>query len=239
MLDRPFIGITASTLQEQPNRDWIFTTSDYFRAVRRSGGIPVLLPFFDDEAEADQVLNRIDGLLLSGGGDMDPAYFGEQPHPKLGAISPERDVTELALCRAVLRRKMPLLGICRGHQVLAVAAGGTLWQDIPAQVPGAIKHRQEAPRWYPSHTVKAAEGTRLARLFGTEFRVNSYHHQAVKDLPPGWVGSAAAADGLNEAMELPEHPFALSVQWHPENFTGRAYNFDALFGAFVSACRSE
>lgn len=236
---KPLIGITACYLRELPNRDWIWNTNDYFRAVQNAGGIPVLLPFCETEAEAAEILERVDGILFSGGADVDPQVYGEQPHPKNGSISPERDVTELAMAKVALERNMPILGICRGHQLLAVAAGGTLWQDIPAQVPATIKHAQEAPRWYPSHTVTAKPGTKLAELLGAEFKVNTFHHQAIKDLPPGWVSSAEAADGINEAMELPGAKFALSVQWHPENFTARAYNFDCIFQAFVNACRTH
>lgn len=234
---KPLIGITASLLQES-NREWLWNTSDYFRAVQRAGGIPVLLPFCQSEDEAAEILDRIDGLLLSGGGDMDSLLYGEEPHPKNGTISPERDVTELAMTAVALRRQMTILGICRGHQVLAVAAGGTLVQDIPAQVPGAIKHRQEAPRWYPTHTVKAAEGSRLAALLGADFKVNSYHHQSIKAVPPGWVTSAVAPDGVIEAIEHPEAKFMLAVQWHPENMAGQSDQFAALFEAFIAASRS-
>lgn len=235
---KPLIGITAGLLREPPNRDWIFNTNDYFRSVQNAGGIPVLLPFIKTEGDAAQVLERIDGLLLSGGADMDPQLYGEQPHPKSGAVSPERDETELALTRVALQRNMPVLGICRGHQVLAVAAGGTLWQDISTQISGSLKHVQEGPRWFASHRVRVEPGTRLAAVLGTEFLVNSYHHQAVKELPPGgWIASAAADDGIYEALEHPGRRFALSVQWHPENFTARDYNFDALFRTFVEACQ--
>lgn len=237
MMKKPLIGITASMLRELPNRDWIWNTNDYFRAVQRAGGIPVLLPFIETEAEAAEILDRIDGLLLSGGADVDPQLYGEDPHPKLGAISPERDCTELTLARKALERNFPIFGICRGHQVLAVAAGGTLWQDIPAQVTGAMKHAQDAPRWYPGHKVNAKPGTRLAELLGSEFGVNTYHHQSVKAMPSDWVVSAVAHDGVVEAIEHPGYKFVLSVQWHPENFSGRSYNFDALFKAFIAACQ--
>lgn len=235
---RPLIGITASILREPPAREWMYNTTSYFEAIQEAGGIPVLLPFCQNQEEAGAILDRLDGLLLSGGADVDPLHFGEQPHQRLGKISPERDTTELALARVALQRNMPILGICRGHQVLAVAAGAKIVQDIPAQVPGAIKHAQEAPRWYPTHTVTAKEGTRLASLLGTEFRTNSYHHQSVKDLPEGWVSSAETADGINEAMEHPGYKFVLSVQWHPEEFTGHDYNFRPIFTAFIEACKS-
>lgn len=231
---KPLIGITACTLLEA-ERDWIFNPHDYTRAVQRAGGIPVLLPFVTTEAEAAEVLDRLDGLLLSGGDDLDPLLYGELPHPKQGNISPERDLAELAYARVALARDMATLGVCRGHQVLAVAFGGALWQDIPSQVPEAIKHRQEGPKWYPTHPVAIAQGTRLHALLGSERLVNSRHHQAVKRAPEGWVVSALSPDGIIEAMEHPGRRFALSVQWHPENFQGRPYNFDALFSAFVVA----
>jgi putative glutamine amidotransferase len=235
-MPKPLIGVTACVLKEQPNRDWIWNTNDYMRAVQRAGGIPVLLPLTETETEASELLDHLDGLLLSGGADIDPQLYGEQPHPRNGQVSPERDANEIPLTRIALQRNLPIFGICRGHQVLAAAAGGTLWQDIPAQVTGALKHAQDGPRWYASHVVTTTPGTKLAQLFGETFPVNSYHHQAVKELPPGFVSSGVAADGINEAIEHPGLRFVMSVQWHPENFQGRPYNFDALFKAFVKAC---
>lgn len=233
---KPLIGITADTLADL-NRDGLWNTGDYFRAVQAAGGMPVLLPYLATEADAAELLNRLDGILFSGGPDVDPLIYGEQPHERNGAIAPERDTTELLLAKLALERDMPILGICRGHQLLAVAEGGTLWQDIPAQRPGSIKHSNQGstPKWYPTHTVATTAGTKLAELFGAEVRVNSRHHQAVKDVPQGWVSSAVAADGINEAMEKPGARFCLSVQWHPENFTGKDYNFGKLFAAFVAA----
>lgn len=234
---KPLIGVTASLLREPPQRNWVYNSADYFQAVQDAGGIPVLLPLIASEQDAAEVLDRVDGLLLSGGGDMDPVYFGEDPHPYLGAITPERDVTELALTREALRREMPVFGICRGHQVLAVAAGGALHQDIATKVPGALKHQQDAPRWYPTHSVAVKQGTMLDALLGTSFRVNSFHHQAVRSVPPDWVVSATAPDGVIEAIEHPRYRFVLSVQWHPESFVGRGDQFKRLFEAFLAACR--
>jgi len=233
---QPLIGITASSLgHEEPGRDWLYAPHDYFRAVRRAGGIPVLLPLVESDEEAARVLDRLDGLLLSGGCDPDPLLYGELPHPALGAVDPARDTAELAYARVALARDMATLGICRGLQVLAVAFGGALWQDVPSQVPGALKHRQDAPKDHPSHPVTIHPGTRLHALLGPERRVNSRHHQAVKRVPDGWVASATAPDSVIEAMEHPERHFALGVQWHPENFQGQPYNFDGLFEAFVAA----
>lgn len=233
---KPLIGITADK-HRVDGRDWNYQTNDYFRAVQLAGGIPVLLPYVETAEAAGEVLDRIDGLLLSGGVDVDPLTFGELPHPKQGSIAPERDITELLIIKLALARDMAILGICRGHQMLAVAAGGTLWQDLPEQVPSALKHAQQAPRWYPSHPVRVMPGTKLAELVGAgDIRVNSFHHQAVKHVPHGWISSGVSPDGINEALEHSGYKFVLSVQWHPENFAGRAgYNFDKLFQAFVAA----
>jgi len=234
---KPLIGVSGNIHREPPNRDWTFIGNDYLRAVQNAGGIPVMLPWVETEEEAAAVLDRLDGVLISGGVDVDPQLYGEHPHPNNGSVSPERDLAELSYIKVALAKNMPLLGICRGHQMLAVACGGTLWQDIPAQVPGSIKHSQEGPRWFASHSVTAVPGSRIAELFGGEFKVNSYHHQAVKDLPAGFVATATAPDGINEAMEHPGYKFCVSVQWHPENFTGRSYSFDKLFQAFIAACK--
>ncbi|MDF2627485.1 MAG: putative glutamine amidotransferase [Symbiobacteriaceae bacterium] len=236
MAMKPLIGITADGLADV-NRDGLWNTADYFRAVQAAGGMPVLLPYISTDEDAVALLDRLDGILFSGGPDVDPLIFGEQPHEKMGTVAPERDQTELILAKHALERDMPILGICRGHQLLAVAEGGTLWQDIPAQKPGSIKHGNQGhtPKWYPTHTVAITEGTTLSSLFGAEVRVNSRHHQAVKAVPAGWVESGVAADGINEAMEKVGARFCLSVQWHPENFTGKEYNFGKLFAAFVAA----
>jgi putative glutamine amidotransferase len=226
-------------VDELPGRDWLYNPTDYFRAVQRAGGVPVLLPFVEDEAGAAEVLDHLDGLMLAGGEDLDPLLFGELPHPRTGRISPERDTAELAYARVALGRDMATLGICRGIQLLAVAFGGTLWQDVPSQVEGAIKHRQDGPKYHPTHPVQIRESTRLAELLGTERLVNSRHHQAVRQAPAGWVVSAMAPDGVIEAMEQPERYFAMGVQWHPENLQGRTYNFDELFRAFVEAAEAK
>lgn len=234
---KPVIGLSCDMFSENSGRsEGLYQSLGYFRSIQRAGGIPVMLPLCGPE-DAAEILTHLNGLLLTGGGDIDPDHYGEQPIRELGAIQPERDTTELALARAALAADLPILGICRGHQVLAVAGGGTMIQDIPHQWPDAIKHRQEAPRWYPSHAVSVTAGTLLERLLGgPALRVNSFHHQAVRTLPEGWVASAIAPDGIIEALEVPDRRFALSVQWHPElMFTGGYGLHGQLFTALIEA----
>lgn len=238
-MTRPCIGITVSHLEE-PSRHQL--PSDYVTSVSRAGGVPLLLPILDDAGGAGEVLDRIDGLLLSGGVDIDPLEFGQEPVPGLGRVSPERDLTDLALCRGALERGMPVLGICRGVQVLAVAAGGTLLQDLHTGAPGAVKHQQQAPGWYATHTVIIEPGTAVHRMLGEppggRSTVNSYHHQAVDRVPAGFVVSASSTDGIIEAVEARGGGgFAVGVQWHPERMVDRHPAQLGLFTGLVEAAR--
>ncbi len=223
----------------RPNyhKDTYWTPTQYIRAVEKAGGLPILFPLSTDEEVWDELLDQVAGLLLPGGVDLDPRYWGEEPLPGTGEIHPERDRMEIYLTRAALERDMPVLGICRGCQVLAVAAGGSLYQDLGSQVKGSLKHDQEAPVWYPTHTARLHPGTHLAELLGPEVRVNSSHHQAVKTPPRDFVVSAKASDGVIEGLESPSRRFAIGVQWHPECMWDREFNYDALFSAFVGSAR--
>lgn len=208
----------------------------YIQAVRQAGGIPVLLPAVDFDEVIDAHINLLDGLLVSGGPDIDPMTFGEEPLPELGGVTPQMDAYELKLLRKMLQKDKPILGICRGEQVLNVAAGGTLHQDIYRSVKGCLKHRQDAPRWSKSHSVKLAEGSKLAQLFSAhEIQVNTFHHQAVATVAPGFSATAFAPDGIIEAIESSGHRFAVGVQWHPEGMWNVKDNYSALFEAFVKA----
>lgn len=173
-------------------------------------------------------------MVLTGGGDVDPQMYGEDPIPNMGSIDPKRDHFELEITRWALGIGKPVLAICRGHQVLNVAAGGTLYQDIPSQIKGSIKHRGKAPVYYPSHKVRVQEGSKLHGMFEkAELGVNSFHHQAVKDLGEGLVATAWAPDGVIEAMELPGETFVLGVQWHPERMIDG--EMLKIFQAFIQA----
>jgi len=236
-MNSPVIGITCSW---EIDRAAYLSPRDYTDAVRAAGGRPVLLPHTTLESgEAESVLSRIDGLLLSGGTDLDPATFGEEPRFPLKAIDPVRDGFELALSRTALTTGLPVFGICRGIQVLNLAAGGTVYQDLSGQVPGALRHEQDAPRWHPTHTVSIEKGTKLHAILEEALcRVNSFHHQAVRDAAPGFAVSATASDGVVEAIEATDAPFVLGVQWHPENTYRTLASSRRLFAAFVTAARA-
>jgi putative glutamine amidotransferase len=215
---------------------------DYVRAVETAGGLPLVLAPGKPEAApalAAEYLDRVQALLLSGGADIDPALYGEARHPTVKRVYPERDAFELALCREALRRDMPILAICRGHQLLNVATGGTLVQDIASQVKAAAVHDPDQERWERCHDVALLPGTRLREILGQErVAVNSFHHQAVKAMGQGLVLSARGCDdGVIEGMEMPDRKFVIGVQWHPESFWDRPQGFQPLFQALVNAAR--
>ncbi len=218
----------------------------YVEAVAAEGGVPLLIPLNLSTKALRAVYDSLDGILLAGGEDVAPAVYGEAPHEKLGSVDEERDRVELELTRLALAEGKPLLGICRGVQVLNVAAGGTLYQDIASQHPGALEHYYPSTEYPPDllvHRVSVEPGSLLATALGaTSVQVNSRHHQAVKVVAQGMFVVAHAPDGVVEGLELPGHPFALGVQWHPENLSPEAEGRGGLFAAFVAAAdgwRSE
>lgn len=218
---RPLIGLTANYDGGQA-----MLSEGYYKSVVLAGGVPVVLPPVKDEAVAARTLDGLDALVLTGGGDYNPLLCGEEPSPRLHSINPERDAAELLLTRLAHRRNMPMLGICRGLQTLAMALGGHVVQDIdeghtpPAGVP-RVKHSQDAPRTEATHTVIFTDGSLLHRLYATgRMTVNSLHHQAVDDGGQLFTITARAADGVAEAMESAEHKAIVGVQWHPEWLAG-------------------
>jgi putative glutamine amidotransferase len=232
---RPIVGITLGD-GDEPGLHAM--REDYVRSVEQADGVPVVLPPVRPE-DAGRVLDRLDGLLLSGGVDVDPSLYGRAPHPKLGRVNRRRDDFELALVREALERDLPTLGICRGQQVLNVARGGTLVQDIPSQWTGAMDHDARGRRWRRTHDVDVLPGTRLRALLRRDsVAVNSFHHQAVSDLGDGLVVSARSRDGVVEGLEMPGRRFVVAVQWHPESFWNREDSFQLLFDAHVEACRA-
>ncbi|MHB1418723.1 MAG: gamma-glutamyl-gamma-aminobutyrate hydrolase family protein [Bacillota bacterium] len=227
---KPLIGITCN---RDDGHDRILIAESYLRAVEAAGGLALLLPPREDDA--GQYCRLVDGLLLSGGVDLDPFLFGEEPQPGMGRICPPRDAAEIALVREALALDKPLLAICRGIQVMNVAAGGSLYQDLQAQMQNSYKHSQGAPRWYPTHRVEVLPGSKLAVALGHGTRVNSFHHQAIKDVAPGFLISARADDGVIEAIESEQHRFVIGVQWHPEDMAARDPLQMELFRMLVAA----
>jgi putative glutamine amidotransferase len=238
----PVIGVTCAEIQQDELLPRTGQNQSYVRALVRAGAAPLLIAPLTDRALLRTLYERLDGLLLPGGVDIHPARYGEPIHEKCGDISPDRDEAELTLIRWAMDGGLPLLAICRGIQVLNVALGGSLYQDIQAQVPGAARHD-----WYPGyprdhlpHPVVVTPQARLAQILGaTSLPVNSLHHQALKDVAPRLTVTARAPDGIVEAAEVDEHPFAVAVQWHPEELAERDARAQRLFDALVEACRTQ
>jgi putative glutamine amidotransferase len=221
----------------------------YAAAVWDAGGLPLVVPTEVRDVEAVAALVAgADGLLLTGGDfDIDPAHFGEARHDKTGPVKPERTRLELLLWRAAEARQLPVLGICGGMQLLNVARGGSLWQDLPSQAPGGVAHTQTGAKSQPGHVVRVPCGSRLFAAVGGSgdadlaLEVNSTHHQAVKTVGQGLVATAVAQDGVVEAIEDPVLPFVLGVQWHPESMTEPPWSTaqHGIYRAFVHAARKR
>lgn len=213
---KPVIGISSVASESSAS-----APLTYINSVKRAGGVPLIIPMTTDKEQLERVLEVIDGLIMTGGEDIDPLkYFGEEPIRGQGTIVPERDAFDIMLMQMAVAKGIPVLGICRGHQIMNVAFGGSLYQDIPSQVKGTyVKHSQSAPRNYGTHTMLIEKGTKLHKILGVEsVAVNSYHHQAVKDVAPGFKVTASAKDGVVEAIEKDGAQFVLGVQFHPEGF---------------------
>lgn len=245
---RPTIGVTTQSLQAidgippgLPNS--VVMNQRYYEAVAAAGGAPLLIPLLDDEDALRGAYEACSGILIPGGVDMDPATYGEAPHEKLGRIDPARDRVELQLTRWAVEDRKPLLGLCRGLQVINVAAGGSLYQDLDAQLEGAIKHdyfpNYGFERDHLSHEVAVAPASRLRSLVDLEqLPVNSMHHQGVKQLGTGLRACAVASDGLIEAVESTGGHWMVGVQWHPEVFDADDPHTRDLFRGFVEAARN-
>ena len=238
----PIIGITANTVPESDNRSaQVALSQTYLDAIQHAGGVPVILPPLLEGEALQSILARLDGVLLSGGSDLDPARFNGLPHPRVYGIDPFRDEMEIQLVNLAASQGKPFLGICRGIQSVNVALGGSLFTDVRDQLAGALKHDcyPDLPRNYLAHAVSVLPESRLAAILGGEsVQVNSLHHQGILSLAPSLRPLAYAPDGLVEAVDLPGHPFGLAVQWHPECLQEHA-NQRALFQAFIQAARDR
>lgn len=236
---RPVIGIPCQAdFRAGSKRPVYGNNRTYVHAVESAGGLPILIPMLNDLSELQELLPRLDGILLSGGIDMQSSLYGLQPHPAEDEPDPRLDEFEMTIASWALEEDLPVLGVCRGMQIINVLQGGTLYQDIASQCPGALNHcRRDLPRTELTHVVTVAVGSRMERILGKrQVSVNSLHHQAIKDPGRGISISGRADDGLAEFMEMPEKRFVLGIQGHPEELYGDVPVFARLFKAFVRAC---
>lgn len=238
----PLIGCTTyrKTADQNPPIDIIGLMPSYIEAVAAAGGIPILIPLNLSEENLLAIFARIDGLLLPGGGDIDPAVYQGQDHETLFGIDHDRDRVELLLARTAVTHQKPMLAICRGIQVLNVALGGNLYEDVFSYMPHALRHDNfgKKPRNYLAHHVAIQPDSLVARQLGkTDTAVNSLHHQGINRLAEELTAVATAPDGLIEAVEVPGHPYAIGVQWHPEMLIHDDPDMLALFAGLVTAAR--
>lgn len=232
---KPIIGILGEIDSEKSARILIA----YVNAIERSGGLPLLLPYVTEASTRDRFVELCDGFLFTGGEDIDPKYYGETPGATCGEIQPFRDELEFDVLQRVLPTSKPILAICRGAQLVNVALGGTLYQDLPSERPGSISHLQTEPRFAPSHEVQILENTPLHALIASDrMTANSFHHQAVKVLGAELEPMALADDGVVEAFYLGGERYLRAYQWHPERLFAVSEENRLLFGDFIIACQS-
>ena len=234
---KPVIGLIPLV---DEGRESLWMLPGYMDGLAAAGGLPVMLPLNDSGEDLKQLCEMCDGFLLTGGHDVSPELYGAQKLDVCGACSPERDRMEAKLLQYAMEADKPVLGICRGIQVLNAALGGTLWQDLPAQNPSNIEHHQTPPYDKPAHPVTILPDTPLAEALETEvLTVNSYHHQAVRELAAPLRVMAVAPDGIVEAVHHPDYRFIWGVQWHPEFAWKSDPSAGIIFKTFVEACRKE
>ena len=238
---KPLIGITTSitSIHNDPRYqpfDATYLPHYLVTAVEKAGGIPIAIPILNID-NLEEITQGLDGLILSGGHDLDPSYYQEEPHPNLGPIFPARDRHEMNLIRQFYPLNKPILGICRGMQLLNIAFGGSLYQDLSQNPSIQIQHCQSSEMEYSTHSINIAEDSFLKSLISDDNRVNSVHHQIIKQLAPSLKAIAWSQDQVIEALEDRDHPFLLGLQWHPEYTYNYSPASQAIFNCFIEACQ--
>lgn len=243
MKKKPIIGISGSMIIDEggmfPGYKRSYVNNDYVRSVIEAGGIPFIIPMNNDEEIIESQLDLVDGLILSGGHDVNPLLFNEEPHQKLGGIYPDRDDFDFKLVKKAMNKNMPIIGICRGHQVINVANGGSLYQDLSLIEGCYIKHNQGSLSSQATHTLTVEKDSVLGEILGTKTYSNSFHHLAVKDVADGFRIVALAEDGVIEAIEREEKPLVMGIQWHPEMMSGVDKGMMDIFKYFINECKNK
>ncbi|MFD1781662.1 gamma-glutamyl-gamma-aminobutyrate hydrolase family protein [Fredinandcohnia salidurans] len=246
---KPVIGICANFTADDtvgvksglglPGQEWQVLADDYVKAIERAGGTPIILPITSDVEALSGILPKLDGILFSGGSDIEPKYYGEQPRYGLGDIDPYRDRHEMELANIVIHdMDIPVLGICRGSQLINVVMGGTIYQDLKLERDKGFNHTLKgAPKFHPTHPVTIKDGSKLAAIFNeTEIWVNSFNHQGINKIGDKIEVTMEAPDGHVEGIEMIGDRFVVAVQWHPEMMIDKYNQYQVLFDVFVSRC---
>lgn len=241
---KPIIGISSSLLTIDSGsflgHERLFVGYDYIESIIQAGGVPLVLPVIEEESVIVEQIKGVHGLLLSGGYDVSPHLYGEEPNPGLEAVNQKRDFHEMQLIRQAYQAGKPIFGICRGMQLLNVTFGGTLYQDIGSSIPQALQHIQKTYPHVATHQIEVVKDTLLHQLFNQELiSVNSYHHQAIKTLAPTFLVNARSKDGIIEGIEKMDGGFICAVQWHPEMMFKKSALMFKLFEGFVQAARNN
>lgn len=234
---KPVIGVLANILFQKdgkfPGLERAFVNQEYVTAIEIAGGIPLIIPFLKEKNLIEKLIMQTDGILITGGVDVSPQYFGEDPLSKLGYIEPELDQFHLDAIGYAEKHNKSIFGICRGLQIINVAFGGTLYQDLSYVESGTIKHWQDSRRSGRAHKIMMTEGSTLKAIYGEELMVNSFHHQCIKNLASGFKVTAKANDDIIEAIESERDNYKLAVQWHPESMTSDADHLFKIFEYFI------
>ena len=240
---RPLIGILGSLLIKEggmfPGMEMAYVNKHYVEAVEKAGGVPIIIPVVSDEEVVENQIKNVDGIILSGGYDVNPQCYGEEPLEQLGFILPEVDKCHIKVIEYCTKYKKPLLGICRGMQLINVAFGGTLYQDLSYIEGCSIKHMQNSKRNSATHTVETVEGSHLYDILGSKGMTNSFHHQSVKNIAPGFKITAVAKDGIIEAIESEEDVFILGIQWHPEDMVDDSVSMLNIFKKLINVSKKN